>query len=102
MLGRVKGEARICRSFCWARAGEGGKHVVEYQKIRANHKNRLVELMILEYCLVSELCPTLGDPMDCRMPDFPVLYYRLQIAQVHVHWFSDAIQPSDPLLSSCP
>ena len=24
--------------------------------------------------------------MDCSMPDFPVLHYLLELAQIHVHW----------------
>ena len=26
---------------------------------------------------VAQSCPTLGDPMNCSMPDFPVLHYLL-------------------------
>ena len=55
------------------------------------------------YCSVIQLCPTLCDPMDFSMPGFPVLHYLLEFAQTHVHWVSDAIQPSHPviLFSSC-
>ena len=35
--------------------------------------------------------------MDCSMPDFPVLHHIPEIAQTHVHWVSDANQPSNPL-----
>ena len=35
--------------------------------------------------------------MDCSTPDFPVLHCFLEIAQNHVHWVDDAIQPSHPL-----
>ena len=35
--------------------------------------------------------------MDCSMPGFPVLHYLQELAQTHVHWVSDAIQPSHPL-----
>ena len=34
---------------------------------------------------VAQSCPTLCDPMDCSMPDFPVLHYFLEFAQIHVH-----------------
>ena len=33
---------------------------------------------------------------------FPVLHYLLEFVQAHVHWVSDAIQPSHPLLPSFP
>ena len=51
---------------------------------------------------VTELCPTLCDPMDCSTPGFCVLHYLLQLAQTHVHQVSDAIQPSHPLSSPSP
>ena len=54
-------------------------------------------------CLsVTKLCPTLCDPMDWSMPSFLILYSLPEFAQTHVHWVSDAIQPSHPLLPSSP
>ena len=47
---------------------------------------------------VAPLCLTLCDSMDCSTPGFPVLHYLLELAQMHVHWVGDAIQPSHPLL----
>ena len=42
--------------------------------------------------------------MNCSTPGFPVHHYLPDFAQTHVHWVSDAIQPSHPLLPpfSCP
>ena len=43
--------------------------------------------------------------MNCSKPGFPLLPYLLEFAQTYVHWISDVIQPSHPLLSpfsSCP
>ena len=40
--------------------------------------------------------------MDCSTPGFPVLHHLLEPAQTHVHWVTDAIQPSRPLLSLSP
>ena len=40
--------------------------------------------------------------MDCRMPGLPVPLHLSEFAQVHVHWISDAIQSSHPLLPSSP
>ena len=45
-------------------------------------------------CSPTKLHLTLCDPMVCSMPGSPVLYCFLQFAQIHVHWVSDAIQPS--------
>ena len=44
-----------------------------------------------------QLCLTLCRPMDCSMPGFAVLHHLPELAQTHVHWVSDAIQPSRPL-----
>ena len=45
----------------------------------------------------TQSCPTLWDPTDCSMPGFPVLPYLPDLAQTHVLWVGDAIQPSHPL-----
>ena len=50
---------------------------------------------------VAKSYPTLCIPMDCSMSDFPVLHYVIEFAQVHVHWVSDALQPSYPLSPPC-
>ena len=40
--------------------------------------------------------------MNCSMPSFSVLHYLLEFAQTHIHWVSDTIQPSHPLLPPSP
>ena len=40
--------------------------------------------------------------MDCSTPGFPVHHKLPELAQTHVHWVSDAIQPSHPLSSPSP
>ena len=40
---------------------------------------------------------TLCDPMDCSTPGLPVHHQLPELAQIHVHPVSDAIQPSHPL-----
>ena len=48
-------------------------------------------------------CLILFNPMNCSMPGFPVLQYLPEFVQIHVHWVSDAIQPSHPVTPfSCP
>ena len=53
-------------------------------------------------CSVTKLYLTFCDPMDCSAPGFLVLHYFLEFAQIHVHWISEAIQPSHPLLPPSP
>ena len=74
------------------------------QEIRSGHaihksKNRSGCLCC---CSVTQLCPTLCNPMNCNTPGLLVLYYLPQFAQTHVHWHSDTIQPSHPLSSPSP
>ena len=53
----------------------------------------------IQFSSVTQSCPTLCNPMHCSMPGFPVHHQLLELAQSHVHWVSDAIQPSHPLSS---
>ena len=48
-------------------------------------------------CSVAQSCPTICDLMECNTPGFPVLHHLLELAETHVHWVDDAIQPSHPL-----
>ena len=51
---------------------------------------------------VTQLCPTLCDPMNCSMPGLPVHHQLLEFTQTDIHRVSDAIQPSHPLSSPSP
>ena len=44
----------------------------------------------------------LCDPMNCSTPGLPVHHQLSEFTQTHVHWVSDAIQPSHPLSSPSP
>ena len=55
-----------------------------------------------EFRSVAQSCPTLCDPMDCSTPGLPVHQQLPKFTQTHVHWISDAIQPSHPLSSPSP
>ena len=45
---------------------------------------------------------TLCNPKNCSTPGFPVLHHLPELAQAHVQWVSDAIQPSHSLSSTSP
>ena len=51
---------------------------------------------------VTQLCPTLCNPMACSTPGLPVHHQLPESAQTHVHWVGDAIQPSHSLSSPSP
>ena len=54
------------------------------------------------YSVQSLSCVWLCDPMNCSTPDLPVHHQLPEFTQTHVHWVSDAIQPSHPLSSASP
>ena len=56
----------------------------------------------IQFSSVTQLCPTLCDPMDCSTPGFPVHHQLLELTQTHIHQVGDAIQPSHPLSSPSP
>ena len=57
---------------------------------------------VSQFSSVTQSCPTLCDPMDWSTPAFPVHHQLPELAQTHVHWVGDAIQPSHPLSSPSP
>ena len=50
--------------------------------------------MELQFNSVTQLCPTLWDPLDCSTPGFPVHDQLPEFAQTHFHWVGDVIQLS--------
>jgi len=56
-------------------------------------------LLTVQFSSVAQSCLTLCDPMNLSTPGLPVHHQLPESAQTHVHWVSDAIQPSHPLLS---
>ena len=55
-----------------------------------------------QFSSVAQSCPTLCDPMNRSTPGLPVHHQLPEFTQTHVHWVSDAIQPSHPLSSPSP
>ena len=51
----------------------------------------------IQFSSVTQLCPTLCDPMNCSTPGFPVHHLLPEFTQTHVHGVGDAIQLSHPL-----
>ena len=62
---------------------------------------RKPDLIILQFSSLAQPCLMPCNPMYCSMPGLPVHPQLLGFPQTHVHWVSDAIQPSHPLLSPC-
>ena len=56
----------------------------------------------VQFSSVAQSCPTLCNPMDHSTPGLPVHHQLPGFTQAHVHWVSNAIQTSHPLLSPSP
>ena len=59
-------------------------------------------MLWIQFSSVAQLCPTLCDPMNLSTPGLPVHHQLPEYTQTHVHWVSNAIQPSHPLSSPSP
>ena len=59
-------------------------------------------MYLYQFSSVTQSCPTLCDPMDHSTPGLPVHHQLPESTQTHLHWVSDAIQPSRPLSSTSP
>ena len=56
----------------------------------------------VQFNSVSQSYPTICNPINCSMPGLPVHHQLPEFAHTHVHWVSDAVQPSHPLWSPSP
>ena len=96
-----KGEKWTGRELIWRENEETGSELW-MSRIWGSNSNWYTFLVTMFVCSVAQLCLTLCKPMESSTPGFPVLHYLLEFAQMHVHWVSDAIQPSRPLSSPSP
>ena len=60
--------------------------------------NNISSFSSVQFSSVAQSCLTLCDPMDHSTPGLPVHHQLLGFTQTHVHWVSDTIQSSHPLL----
>ena len=72
------------------------------RKINLFHDLILRKWFFSQFSSVAQLCLTPCDPMNRSTPGLPVHHQLPEFTQTHVHWVSDAIQPSHPLLSLSP
>ena len=61
--------------------------------------NTFLRFQSVPFSSVAQSCPTLCNPVKCSTPGLPIHHQLPEFTQTHVHWVSDAIQPSH-LLSS--
>ena len=61
-----------------------------------------VQFSSVQFSSVTQLCPTLCNPVNHSMPGLPIHHQLLEFTQTHAHRVGDAIQPSHPLLPPSP
>ena len=64
------------------------------------HSFVLWDSLSVQCSSVTQSCPIFWEPMDCHMPGLPV--HRQLLDFTHVHWVTDSVQPSHPLLPPFP
>ena len=99
--GKFHGQRSLVGCSPWGHR-VGQDWVTNTQSNKNNAVEPIVNKLWFIIVLVTQLCQTLCNPMNCSMPGFPVLHYLLEFAQSPVHWVGDTIQPSHPLLLSSP
>ena len=75
---------------------------VQHPRCQGHHQPADAPSSSIQFSSVTQLCPTLCDPMNCSMPGLPVYHQLPEFNQIHVHRVSDAIQPPHPLSSPFP
>ena len=70
--------------------------------LQMNEECQVGNLTPPQFSSVTQSCPTLCDPMNRSTPGLAVHHQLPEFTQTHVHWVSDAIQPSHPLSSPSP
>ena len=93
--GDGKGQGSLVYCSPWGR-----KEWDMTEQLNNNFSSRF--LRKVQFSSVTQLCPTLCDPMNCSTPGLPVYHQLPEFTQTHVHRVSDAIQPSHPLSSPSP
>ena len=98
------GQVMVERSDRMWSTGEGNGKLLPYSSLEnpmnLRHSGIYMQVTIC-CCSVAKSCWTC-DLMDCSIPGFLVLHHFLEFAQTHIHWLSDAIQLSPPLLPPSP
>ena len=76
------------------------KELRAHMPISIKPQNRKQKQYFNKFNIVVQLLSPTGlcNHMDCSMPGFPVIQSLLEFVQTHVHWVSDDLQPSHPLL----
>ena len=79
-------------------------YLFEWVFLFSSDRHPRVELLVSMDSSVQSLSRVwlFCNPMDCSTPGLPVHHQPQELAQINVHWVSDAIWPSNPLSSPSP
>ena len=72
-----------------------GRQQTRWKIIRVTHHS-------VQFSSVTQSCLTLCDPMNRTTPGLFIHHQLPESTQTHVHWVSDAVQPTHSLLSPSP
>ena len=89
------------------------KYIKYKESLKITYNPQFPGIILVNILALSKLCFSLVKfshsvvsnslhPINCSMPGLPVHHQFLESTQTHVHWVSDAIQPSHPLSSPSP
>ena len=98
-LSLVGMSSEVKQNWTWISIPDKWFHISEQNVLVSKMGMKLLSAHKLCCCPVVQSYLTLCDPMDCSTPGFPVLHHLSELAQTHVYWVGDAIQPSHLLLS---
>ena len=76
-------------------------HILSFM-VHGFSSGRSIRSGSVQFSSVVQLSLTLCDPVDCSTPGLPVHHQLPEFTQTHVHWVSDAIQASHPMLFHSP
>ena len=100
---RINLQLKQVRSSCNYSTKSNMKKMLAIKgKVKQCHHFTWWEVSSVQFNSVAQSCPTLCDPMNRSTPGLPVHNQLPEFTQTHVHWVSDAIQPSHPLSSPSP
>ena len=75
----------------------------KYWAMKQDRKTRNKPMHLsVQFSSLAQTCLTFCDSMDCSTPGLPDHHQIPETTHIHVHWVSDAIQTSHPLLFPFP
>ena len=89
--------------YAWTRCCENTHLSLSLQRANYNKQLKFWMEISVAFAVQSFIHVQLfATPMDCSTPGFSIFHHLPELAQTHVHWVGDAIQPSSALSPSSP